>query len=77
MEDNGRESMSYWICRHYADGRPSELVKKVNSLSAAQDHCNDPKTAKAGEWFDGYTDKKPLCAENSLYENGLQADEKA
>lgn len=69
--------MSYWICRHYADGRPSELVKKVNSLSAAQDHCNDPKTAKAGEWFDGYTDKKPLCAENSLYENGLQADEKA
>lgn len=52
----------YWIVRYYADDRPCKVIKEVKSLAAAQDHCRDPRTRKEGEWFDGYTDKKPNCA---------------
>ncbi|MFA5696326.1 MAG: hypothetical protein WC917_02620 [Bacilli bacterium] len=44
------------IYRFYITGK-RKLVKIVSSVAIAQLHCNDPKTAKAGKWFDGYTEK--------------------
>ena len=44
----------YAIYRYYVNG-DSKLIRKGVTLVEAQKHCRDPKTAKAGEWFDGYT----------------------
>ena len=46
--------MRYKIYRYYSDGRNKKLVKRVSSKAIAQLHCNDPRTQKTGEWFDGY-----------------------
>lgn len=46
----------YRIVRMYYDGRPSRAVPGMSGLSLeeAQAHCRDPKTRKAGVYFDGY-----------------------
>lgn len=44
----------YKIIRFYKSGR-KKLIKTVSTLEIAQLHCNDPRTRKAGVWFDGYT----------------------
>lgn len=48
--------MIYYIYRFYFSGRRC-LVKVVDSLEKAQEHCNDPETREEGKWFDGYTQK--------------------
>jgi hypothetical protein len=50
--------MSYIIVRFYAPhlDRKDRIIKKGLTLEQAQEHCRDPKTRKAGEWFDGYTE---------------------
>lgn len=71
--------MKYAIIRRYAPHIKNKphLVKFVTTLEAAQAHCNDSSTRKAGEWFDGYTDQvtqwegKPaltvkVCKDNSI-----------
>jgi hypothetical protein len=45
---------TYKIVRYYASGR-SRTVKTGLTLTQAQKHCNDPRTAKPGQWFDGFT----------------------
>ena len=42
------------ITRSYSDGRRNRTIKTGLTLAEAQVHCKDPKTRKAGEWFDGY-----------------------
>lgn len=52
----GKEEL-YKIVRFYAQqGKKSKLIRSGVTLEEAQEHCNDPKTCKAGEWFDGYTE---------------------
>ncbi len=50
---------TYKIVRFYAPGIKGEghrrTIKRGLSLEEAQKHCNDPKTAKKGVYFDGYT----------------------
>ena len=50
--------MSYTIIRSYAPhlGKADKIIKTVWTLEEAQAHCRNPKTRKAGEWFDGYTE---------------------
>lgn len=47
--------MKYKIYRFYLKGK-KKLIKTVSSLEAAKLHCNDPKTRKAGVWFDGFVE---------------------
>lgn len=44
----------YKIIRFYKSGN-KRTIKTVSSLEIARLHCNDPRTAKAGVYFDGYT----------------------
>jgi hypothetical protein len=46
----------YKIVRFYAPGinKKNRVIKRGLTLVEAQAHCTDPKTRKAGEWFDGY-----------------------
>jgi hypothetical protein len=49
---------TYKIVRHFSDpNRPCRTRRGLTGLTLeqAQAHCNDPKTHKAGVWFDGYT----------------------
>lgn len=46
--------MIYYIYRFYFNGQ-RHFVKTVESLEAAQKHCNDPETRQDGKWFDGYS----------------------
>jgi len=50
---------TYKIVRFYAPGtgKKDHTVRGKTglTLAQAQAHCNDPKTRKAGVWFDGYT----------------------
>lgn len=48
---------TYKIIRFYQSGRRKVLHKSV-SLGVAQLHCRDPRTAKAGVYFDGYEENK-------------------
>ena len=48
----------YFIYRYFQkEGKQKQLIASGLSLAEAQKHCQDPATAKAGKWFDGYTDK--------------------
>lgn len=46
----------YSIIRFYSPAmkKDREVIKTGVTFEEAQKHCNDPKTAKAGEYFDGY-----------------------
>jgi hypothetical protein len=52
------DEQTYYIKRHYAPhlNKESHAVEGLDNLTLeeAQDHCNDPSTRKAGEWFDSY-----------------------
>lgn len=50
---------TYKIMRFYhpSVGRNSRKIKGGLTLEEAQAHCNDPKTSKAGKYFDGYTEE--------------------
>jgi len=50
---------TYKIVRFYAPHlrRQSQTLHTNLTLKEAQKHCNDPKTRKDGEWFDGYTEE--------------------
>jgi len=48
----------YKIVRFYRKinhPRNGKIIKTGLTLKEAQAHCNDPKTKKEGQWFDGYT----------------------
>lgn len=47
---------TYQIRRSFPD-KPSKLIKSGVTLEEAKKHCNDPKTRKAGKWFDFYTEE--------------------
>lgn len=54
----GYNIMRYW---HPDAKKRPEFVKKVATLEEAQDHCQDPSTAKKDgptteQYFDGYVD---------------------
>lgn len=45
----------YEIRRFYRADRPYDVVKTVETLEEAQEHCNDPVTSNLEDgWFDGY-----------------------
>lgn len=58
----------YEIVRFFRGDHPTEILNPHATLEEAQEHCNDPetssstatgpeaqaRTAKMGEWFDGY-----------------------
>ena len=44
----------YKIIRFYKSGN-RRIIKTISSLEIAQLHCKDPRTTKAGVYFDGYT----------------------
>lgn len=49
----------YTIKRSFRDPKKEPKVIKIGlSLEEAQEHCKDPKTRKAGEWFDYYTEEE-------------------
>ena len=47
---------TYSIIRFYAPhlNKSGRVIKRGLTLEEAQEHCKDPSTRKAGEWFDGY-----------------------
>lgn len=49
----------YHIVRFYMNGN-SEYIKTFSNLFDAQEYCRREDT-KGEDWFDGYTDKKPMC----------------
>jgi len=48
----------YNIVRYYKKSGRKKIIHRNVSLSVARLHCNDPRTSKAGVWFDGYTKVK-------------------
>lgn len=58
---NEPEPRIYKIIRFYYDRNRRPRTTRTNvTLTEAQKHCSDPKTRKAGVWFDGY-DYMPGC----------------
>lgn len=56
-ERQAQKGARYTIVRYYAkEGKRPRVIRKGVTLEEAREHCNDPKTRKAGVWFDGYTD---------------------
>lgn len=46
---------TYMIVRYFRkENKSNKIMQRGLTLEQAQEHCNDPKTAKAYEWFDGY-----------------------
>ena len=45
----------YYIPRIDGSNRPNKTIKRGLTLEEAQEHCRDPKTAREGVYFDGYT----------------------
>ena len=46
---------TYRIVRFYRQGRVRRRIMDTGlTLEEVQRHCSDPKTRKAGVWFDGY-----------------------
>lgn len=51
----------YMIVRYFRDpNRRPQIRERGLTLEEAQAHCSDPKTSKAGVWFDGYTKQDSL-----------------
>ena len=51
---------TYKIIRFYKrmnHPRNGEVIKTGLTLKEAREHCNDPKTRKEGQWFDGYDEE--------------------
>jgi len=47
--------MTYKIIRFYRDRDISnKVIKRGLTLEQAQAHCEDHRTYKKGEWFDGF-----------------------
>tara|TARA_Y100000289_G_C3837293_1_gene106685 strand:+ start:101 stop:256 length:156 start_codon:yes stop_codon:yes gene_type:complete len=48
--------MTYKIVRFYAPhlNKSNRVIQRGLTLEQAQEHCKNPSTRKAGEWFDGY-----------------------
>ena len=48
--------MTYKIVRSYYPhlDKTSRIIKRGLTLEEAQAYCRNPKTRKAGVWFDGY-----------------------
>lgn len=63
-EEEIQEKMStYKITRYYspseqAKGKEDYVVKGGLSLEEAKKHCQDPKTRKEGEYFDGWREEQ-------------------
>lgn len=49
-----RESGTFNIVRHYANGKPNKIMQRGLSWSQTQRWVNDESTQKEGEWFDGF-----------------------
>jgi len=48
----------YVIIRIYRDpAKRSRIIKRNLTLAEAKKHTNDPKTRKAGVWFDGFDEQ--------------------
>jgi hypothetical protein len=50
----GMGKQKYNIIRYYKVSGRKRIIHRNVTLEVAQLHCNDPRTAKAGIWFDGY-----------------------
>ena len=49
----------YVIIRIYRDpAKRSRIIKRNLTLAEAKKHTNDPKTRKAGVWFDGFDEQR-------------------
>ena len=44
----------YKIVRFYFK-KPSRTIRSGVTLREAQQHCENPRTKRDGQWFDGYT----------------------
>lgn len=50
-----REKGFYNIVRYYSrENTPPRIMATHYTWHQVQAHVNDPKTRKAGEWFDGF-----------------------
>ena len=48
----------YMIVRFFRDPeKQSQVIRRDLTLKQARKHTNDPKTRKAGVWFDGYDEQ--------------------
>ena len=61
MEQTAEDPRIYKIVRYYKQTGRRRVIHKNVTLSTAQLHCRDPRTMKAGVYFDGY-DYMPGCA---------------
>ena len=54
--DHFTAPMTYKIVRFYAPhlNKSNRVIQRGLTLEEAQEHCKNPSTRKAGEWFDGY-----------------------
>ena len=54
--DHFTAPMAYKIVRFYAPhlNKSNRVIQRGLTLEEAQEHCKNPETRKAGEWFDGY-----------------------
>ena len=48
------ENERYNVVRYFRDRTKRKIILKNVSLAVAKLHCNDPKTQKENEWFDGF-----------------------
>jgi hypothetical protein len=44
----------YNIVRFFRKSGRRKIIHRNVTLEVAQLHCNDPRTRRAGVWFDGY-----------------------
>lgn len=55
----------YSIVRYYAQsGKENRIMKTGLSRAEAVEHCEDPKTSKAGVWFDGFIQARACHCED-------------
>lgn len=52
-DDKNNDNYRFNIVRYYISGR-KRIIHRDVSFKVAQLHCNDPKSQKEGEWFDGF-----------------------